>query len=61
VFLACTAEEKGLLGSKYFSERPTVPISNVIANVNLDMMLPLFPLKIVRAVGLRESDLAERV
>lgn len=61
IFLACTAEEKGLLGSKYFAERSTVPIGKVVANVNLDMMLPLFPLRILRAYGLGESDLADRV
>jgi Zn-dependent M28 family amino/carboxypeptidase len=61
LLLACTAEEKGLLGSKYFAERSSVPVSRIVANVNLDMMLPLFPLKIVRAYGLGESDLADRV
>jgi Zn-dependent M28 family amino/carboxypeptidase len=60
LFLACTAEEKGLLGSRYFAERPTVPIEKVVANINLDMFLPLGPLKMLRAYGLHETDL-ERV
>ena len=38
IFLAVSGEEKGLLGSKYFSENPTVPLENIIMNINLDMV-----------------------
>ena len=38
IFLAVSGEEKGLLGSKYFSENPTVPIDGIIMNINLDMV-----------------------
>ena len=38
IFLAVSGEEKGLLGSKYFSENPTVPIEGIIMNINLDMV-----------------------
>jgi Zn-dependent M28 family amino/carboxypeptidase len=48
----------GLLGSKYFASRPTVPIGNVVANVNLDMFLPIIPLRMVRGYGVGESDLS---
>jgi putative aminopeptidase FrvX len=58
LFLACTGEEEGELGSKYYAARPTVDMKNVIANINLDMYLPLFPLRTLRAYGLNESDLA---
>jgi Zn-dependent M28 family amino/carboxypeptidase len=58
VFLAVTAEEKGLLGSRYFAARPTVPAAGVVANLNTDMFLPLFPLRSVIVQGLEESDLA---
>lgn len=37
MFLAVTAEEKGLLGSQYFAKNPTVPKENIVGNVNLDM------------------------
>jgi len=57
LFLACTGEEEGERGSEYFAEKPTVDRKRIVANINLDMYLPLFPLKIVRAYGLRESDL----
>jgi Zn-dependent M28 family amino/carboxypeptidase len=58
LFLACTGEEMGLLGSKYFAGHPTVPIGKVVANVNLDMFLPIVPLRMVRGYGVNESDLA---
>ncbi len=37
LFAMVTAEEKGLLGSDYFANNPTVPIDSIVANVNLDM------------------------
>src|SRR5690606_18246699 len=33
-----TAEEKGLLGSKYYSENPVFPLENTVANLNIDMI-----------------------
>jgi hypothetical protein len=58
VFAAVTAEEKGLLGSRYYANKPTVPARNIVANLNTDMFLPLFPLKSLIVQGLEESDLA---
>ncbi|HEY6220685.1 MAG TPA: M28 family metallopeptidase [Gemmatimonadaceae bacterium] len=58
MFLAVTAEEKGLLGSRYFANRPTVPQKSIVANLNTDMFLPLFPLHSLIVQGLEESDLA---
>src|SRR5204863_4403269 len=60
VFLLVTAEEKGLLGSKYFAAHPTVPIKSIVADVNVDMFLPIVPLKILRIQGIAESDLGSR-
>ena len=57
LFVAVTAEEKGLLGSEYFTAAPTVPIQNVVADINMDMYLPLFPLKFLQVMGLDESTL----
>ena len=59
IFAAVTAEEKGLLGSRYFANRPTVPAANIVADMNTDMFLPLFPRKYLIVQGLEESDLAE--
>jgi Zn-dependent M28 family amino/carboxypeptidase len=61
LFTAVTAEEHGLLGSRYFAGDPTVPKSSIVANLNMDMFLPLFPMKSVMVLGLDESDLGDRV
>jgi Zn-dependent M28 family amino/carboxypeptidase len=60
LFLFVTAEEKGLLGSKYFATRPTVPAKSMVADVNTDMFLPIVPLKLLTIYGLAESDLGDR-
>ncbi|HEV1287328.1 MAG TPA: M20/M25/M40 family metallo-hydrolase [Bryobacteraceae bacterium] len=59
LFVIFTGEEKGLLGSRYFAGRPTVPEADVVADLNLDMFMPLFPLKKLHVQGLIESTLAE--
>jgi Zn-dependent M28 family amino/carboxypeptidase len=61
LFVAVTAEEKGLLGSHYFAAHPTVPRSSIVANLNTDMFLPLFPLKTLMVLGLDESDLGNDI
>ncbi len=57
LFVAVTAEEKGLLGSKYFARSPTVPAGSIVADINSDMFLPLFPLKMLTIYGLDESEM----
>jgi Zn-dependent M28 family amino/carboxypeptidase len=61
IFLAVTAEEKGELGSRYFSAHPTVPAEQIIADINLDMFLPLYALKYLEVQGLGESTLGDSV
>jgi hypothetical protein len=61
VLLAVTAEEHGLLGSRYFIAHPTVPAADIVANLNTDMFLPLFPMRSLIVNGLEESDLADDV
>jgi hypothetical protein len=56
-FVALTGEEKGLLGSRYFAHKPPVP-GVLVANLNTDMFLPLFPMKSLIVSGIEESDLA---
>jgi Zn-dependent M28 family amino/carboxypeptidase len=60
LFVFVTAEEKGLLGSKYFAAHPTVPAKSIIADVNIDMFLPIVPIKVLKVQGLAESDLGDR-
>jgi len=57
LFVALTAEEKGLLGSRWFVRAPTVPRDSIVANLNYDMALPLFPLTSVIALGAEDSSL----
>ena len=57
LFAAVTGEEKGLLGSRWFARSPTVPRASIVANLNYDMALPLFPLRSVMVLGADESSL----
>jgi len=59
LFVFVTAEEKGLLGSKYFTAHPTVDPKSMVADVNVDMFLPIYPLKTLTVYGLDESDLGD--
>lgn len=59
LFVWVTGEEKGLLGSKYFTSHPTVKAESMVADINTDMFLPIVPLKVVTILGLNESDLGE--
>jgi Zn-dependent M28 family amino/carboxypeptidase len=57
LFLAVTAEEKGLLGSEYFALNPTVPRDDIVAVVNLDMPVLLYDFTDVIAFGANHSTL----
>lgn len=57
IFLAPTAEEKGLLGSDYFVEYPTVPRSGIVANVNMDSQNLQFDFRDVQVLGAEHSSL----
>ena len=59
LFAVFTAEEKGLLGSRAFAQHPTVPKSALVADVNMDMFLPLWPLRRLMVEGAEESSLGE--
>lgn len=61
IFLAVTAEEKGLVGSDYFAHNPTVSKDAVVANVNLDMPLILYDFADVIAFGADRSSLGPLV
>ena len=57
LFAVFTAEEKGLLGSRAFAEHPTVAKAALAADINMDMPLPLWPLKHLLVFGEQESTL----
>jgi hypothetical protein len=60
LFLAVTAEEKGELGSRYYAEHPSVE-GKYAADLNMDMFLPLFPLRYLEVQGLDESTLGDDI
>ncbi|RUO30484.1 M28 family metallopeptidase [Aliidiomarina sanyensis] len=57
LFAAVTAEERGLLGADYFAHNPTVPLESLVANVNLDMPVLLYPFADIIAFGAEHSSL----
>ena len=57
IFLALTAEEKGLIGAQYYAYNPTVPQEDIVANVNLDMALLLYHFEDLIAFGADHSSL----
>jgi Zn-dependent M28 family amino/carboxypeptidase len=57
LFVAVGGEEKGLLGSRFFAAHPTRHVGELVADINMDMFLPLFPLKKLVAFGVDESSL----
>jgi Zn-dependent M28 family amino/carboxypeptidase len=59
LFVIVTGEEKGLLGSYYWTKRPTEPIGKVAANLNVDMVLPIVPLTHMIVHGVDESTLGD--
>jgi Zn-dependent M28 family amino/carboxypeptidase len=61
LFVVVCGEEKGLLGSKFFAAHPTVPPDSIVADINVDMFLPIYPLKSLIVYGLDESDLGDRI
>jgi Zn-dependent M28 family amino/carboxypeptidase len=57
LFCVLTAEERGLLGSQYFVTHPTVARAQLVANINLDALRPIFPLRSLTTLGLDRSTL----
>jgi hypothetical protein len=61
LFVAVTGEEAGLLGSDYFAQYPTVAKKSIVANINIDADLMLWPLKDVIVYGAEHSSLGDVV
>jgi Zn-dependent M28 family amino/carboxypeptidase len=57
VFLMVTAEEKGLLGSEYYSLNPLYPLAKTVANINIDGVNQWGRTKDISVVGLGASEL----
>jgi len=61
LFVAVTGEEKGLQGSRYFAAHPTVNGKSMVADINMDMFLPLHALHYLEVQGLGESTLGDDI
>ena len=57
VFLAVTAEESGLLGSKFYDENPVFPLSRTVGGVNMDAFSLAGPAKNLTVIGMGKSEL----
>jgi len=62
LFVFVTGEEMGLLGSDYFAHTPTVPLRQIVANINIDGAPGLlFPMKDVVAMGAEHSNIERAI
>jgi Zn-dependent M28 family amino/carboxypeptidase len=59
LFLAVTAEEKGLLGSKYYASKPLYPLNKTVANINMDVLNAYGPTEDVVVIGYGNSTLED--
>lgn len=57
IFLAVTGEEEGLLGSDYYAHYPTVPIKQIVADINMDEVSFLYDFKDIVPLGGEHSSL----
>ncbi len=61
LFLAVTGEEEGLLGSDAFAHNPTVPISQIVADVNMDEIGVFYDYRDIVALGAEHSSIGKIV
>jgi Zn-dependent M28 family amino/carboxypeptidase len=57
IFLAVTAEEQGLLGSRWYGQHPLYPLSRTVADINMDAMNPWGRTKAIVSLGFGQSSL----
>lgn len=56
-FVAVTAEERGLLGSRWYAEHPLFPVNKTVAGINMDIMNVYGPMRDVMVFGYGSSEL----
>jgi len=61
MILSPTAEEQGLLGSKYYVENPVFPLNKTVVNINNDLLLPFGPYKDIMITGYGQSELDDYI
>jgi Zn-dependent M28 family amino/carboxypeptidase len=57
LFLSVTAEEKGLLGSRYYANNPLYPLDHTLANINIDGANPFGPTSDMATIGFGASTI----
>ncbi|MCF8825120.1 M28 family metallopeptidase [Xanthomonas campestris] len=61
VFLAVTAEEKGLLGSEFYASKPLYPLATTVAVINMDGMNPFVPSRDFGIYGTAKLELLDQL
>ncbi|UXA50407.1 M28 family metallopeptidase [Xanthomonas prunicola] len=61
VFLAVTAEEKGLLGSEFYASKPLYPLDTTVAVINMDGMNPFVPARDFGIYGTAKLELLDQL
>ncbi|MFL5574449.1 MAG: M28 family metallopeptidase [Gemmatimonadaceae bacterium] len=59
LFMAVTAEEQGLLGSRYYGQHPLYPLERTVADINMDIMNPWGPTRSIVSLGYGQSTLED--
>lgn len=59
LFLATTAEEKGLRGADYFANNPTVPFESLVANINIDMLVMIARTTDLIPIGIETNEIGD--
>ena len=59
LFLAVTAEEKGLLGAKHYARHPLHPLARTLANINMDSMNPWGRTRDVTVIGMGQTTMED--
>ena len=59
VFVSFTGEEQGLIGSEYYAKHPVYPVSQTVADINMDMMGIAGKTKDIVVYGYGQSDLED--
>jgi Zn-dependent M28 family amino/carboxypeptidase len=59
IFLAVTAEEQGLLGSRWYGQHPLYPLERTVADINMDAMNPWGRTKSIVSLGFGQSSLED--
>ncbi|HEX7326788.1 MAG TPA: M28 family metallopeptidase [Rhodanobacteraceae bacterium] len=59
LFLADTLEESGLLGSLYYTKHPVFPLDKTVADINMDMLIPIGLTKNIQIIGSGQNQLED--